>query len=167
MFDKRLIFVFVLLAMQNLCSQQADSMPVIKFDVDTADFGKVYEGDTVRYDFWFTNTGNKDLIIKQAWPACGCTHPTYTQGVIKPGERGKIHVEFLSAGWGGHDVVKEVIIISNAPENYARFKARIVNKAFEEEMKILKNGDPDKKTGKKKKKEKKKKRSKKAESANG
>ncbi len=127
MFDKRLIFVFILGCVQNIYSQQ-DSTPIIKFDVDTADFGKVLEGDTFRYDFWFTNTGNKNLVIKQAWPACGCTHPTYTQGAIKPGERGKIHVEFISEGWGGKDVVKEVIIISNAPENYARFKASIVKR---------------------------------------
>jgi hypothetical protein len=69
-------------------------------------------------------------VIKQAWPACGCTHPSFTKGTIKPGERGVIHVEFLSAGWVGKDVVKEVIIISNAPENYARFKASIVDKSL-------------------------------------
>jgi hypothetical protein len=155
MFDKHLIFVFVLLSIQNLFGQQKDSMPVIRFDIDTADFGKVYEGDTVSYDFWFTNIGNKDLVIKQAWPACGCTYPTYTQGIIKPGAKGKIHVEFHSAGWGGKDVVKEVIIISNAPESYARFKASIVNKAFEEDMNKFKNGGKEK-FGKAKKKKKKK-----------
>lgn len=152
MFDKRVFFVFILACFQNVYSQVSDSMPLIRFDVDTADFGKVYEGDTVKYDFWFTNTGNKDLVIRQAWPACGCTHPTYTQGAIKPGQRGKIHVEFLSAGWGGKDVVKEVIIISNAPENYARFKASIVSKPLPEGEK--KNGANEEKQGKKRKKKK-------------
>ena len=151
MFDKRLIFVFSLFCIQHIQAQWNDSMPVIKFDVDTADFGIVNEGDTVRYDFWFTNTGNKDLVIRQAWPACGCTHPTHTQGPIKPGERGKVHVEFISAGWGGKKVVKEVIIISNAPENYARFKANIVSKAFWEDVERTKNAEKEKASGKKKK----------------
>lgn len=129
MFDKRLLLLYFLFFLGYVVKAQSEGFPVIKFDEDTADFGIVQEGDTVRYDFNFTNVGTADLIIKQAWPACGCTHPSYTKGAIKPGERGVIHVEFLSVGWAGHDVVKEVIIISNAPENYARFKARIIKKS--------------------------------------
>lgn len=155
MFDKRLILVFILTSIQSVFSQQKDSMPIIKFDVDTADFGKVYEGDTVRYDFWFTNVGNKDLIIHQAWPACGCTHPAYTKEAVKPGGRSKIHVEFLSAGWGGKEVVKEVIIISNAPENYARFKAIIIT-ITPEELKMVKLEAEKRKKEEEKKKKKKK-----------
>ncbi len=151
MFDKRpllLYFIFCLFATLNA---QTEGFPVIKFDLDTADFGIVQEGDTVRYDFNFTNIGTADLIIKQAWPACGCTHPSFTQGAIKPGQRGVIHVEFLSVGWGGHEVVKEVIIISNAPENYARFKARIIKKS------TVKRGDVSEKHKSVKKKKAKKK----------
>jgi len=129
MFDKRSLLFYFLLFFSFAIKAQTEGFPVIKFDEDTADFGIVQEGDTVRYDFNFTNVGTADLIIKQAWPACGCTHPSFTKGAIKPGERGVIHVEFLSVGWGGHDVVKEVIIISNAPENYARFKATIIKKS--------------------------------------
>lgn len=129
MFDKRLLLLYFLISFSFAINAQNEGFPVIKFDVDTADFGLVREGDTVRYDFNFTNVGTADLVIKQAWPACGCTHPSYTKGAIKPGERGVIHVEFLSVGWGGHEVVKEVIIISNAPENYARFKAKIIKKS--------------------------------------
>lgn len=129
MFDKRHFLLYLFVCFTIVLRAQTEGFPVIKFDEDTADFGIVREGDTVRYDFNFTNVGTADLIIKQAWPACGCTHPSYTEGAIKPGERGVIHVEFLSVGWGGHDVIKEVIIISNAPENYARFKAKIIKQS--------------------------------------
>ncbi len=129
MFDKKIILIGLFIVNFCIGAHLHAQAPVIKFDVDTADFGVVQEGDTVKYDFWFTNTGASDLVIKQAWPACGCTHPSFTKGAIKPGERGVIHVEFLSQGWGGHEVVKEVIIISNAPENYARFKAKITAKS--------------------------------------
>lgn len=135
MFDKRHLLILLMCLSSAARAQFGDSFPVLKFDQDTVDFGVVNEGDTVQYDFWFTNTGTRDLVIRQAYPACGCTIPTYTQGVIKPGERGKIHVEFHSKGWGGQTVVKEVIIILvNGPENYARFKAKIVNKAFQNDL---------------------------------
>jgi hypothetical protein len=128
MFDKKqVLLLFILITFYRVRAQGGH--PILKFDVDTANFGIVQEGDTVRYDFYFTNTGSADLIIRQAWPACGCTHPTFTKDTIKPGGRGFIHVEFLSQGWGGQEVHKEVIIISNAPENYARFKARIIKKS--------------------------------------
>lgn len=140
MFDKRLMLWFLLFLSLKMNGQNfGDSFPVLKFDKDTVDFGIVNEGDTVIYDFWFTNTGNKDLVIKQAYPACGCTYPTHTKGPVKPGERGFVHVEFRSAGWGGQTVVKEVIIIlGNGPENYARFKAKIVNNVFQKDLETYK-----------------------------
>lgn len=134
MFDKRLLLALLLLAFGRISAQSADSIPELTFDVDTADFGIVEEGKIVEYDFWFTNTGKKDLSIKQAWPACGCTHPTYTEGFIKPGERGKVHVEFHSKNFGGDTVVKSVIIINNGPERYAVFRAIIVNSTIQQDI---------------------------------
>lgn len=132
MFDKSIIFVLLLMTFGRISAQNRDSVPELTFDVDTADFGIVVDGDSVVYDFWFTNTGTKNLNIKQAWPACGCTHPTYTQGDIAPGERGKIHVVFSSKNFGndtfvdGHSMVKEVIVINNGAERYARFKVIVL-----------------------------------------
>ena len=41
---------------------------------------------------------------------------------------------FHSKGFGGQSLVKEVIIINTGPERYARFKVKVVNKAFQEEL---------------------------------
>ena len=128
------------------------AQPLLKFDVDTAQFGKVYAGDTVFYDFGFTNIGNEDLIIKQAWPACGCTTPTFTEGAIKPGERGVIKVQFRSAGFAGQTMVKQIIVINNGAEKYAVFKVKVVDKAIEED--ILKHKSQTKSAEPKKKKKK-------------
>jgi hypothetical protein len=128
----------------------------LKFDVDTANFGKVYDGDTVHYEFWFTNIGNEDLIIKQAWPACGCTTPVFTEGAIKPGERGVIKVEFRSAGFAGHNLTKQIIVINNGAERYANFKAKVVDKALEQD--IIKHKEQTKPTQSKKKKKSKSKK---------
>lgn len=156
MFVKRSLLIFVFFCVLQTYAQFGDSFPVLKFDVDTADLGIVNEGDTVRFDFWFTNTGTKDLVIKQAWPACGCTTPVFTPGPVKPGERGVIHVEFHSKGWGGQTVVKEIIVLLvNGPENTARFKAKIINRAFLDDLETYRKKSSDRNKEKKKKKKRK------------
>lgn len=159
MFDKRLLFLGLLFFCTAAYAQEPRAN--LKFDVDTAYFGDVVDGDSVIYVFWFTNIGTADLIIKQAYPACGCTFPTFTQGVIKPGERGFVRVVFHSKGFGGHNMVKEVIIINNGDERYARFKVNVVNMEFKKELENYKKGhqeaspaDTGKNKGRKKKKKK-------------
>jgi hypothetical protein len=153
MFDKRVIFPIIclifFLSAQGLSAQGPD----IKFDVDTADFGVVADGDSVVYDFWFTNIGKDSAKINQAYPACGCTYPTYTKGKIAPGARGKVHVVFHSKGFGGQSLVKEVIVINTGPERYARFKVKVINPAFKKELEdYQKQMEQSNKKGRKKKK---------------
>ncbi len=155
MFDKRAIFPIICLFLLMVPQLGSAQGPNIKFDVDTADFGVVAEGDSVIYDFWFTNIGKDSAKINQAYPACGCTYPTYTQGKIAPGGRGKVHVVFHSKGFGGQTLLKEVIIINTGPERYARFKVKVVNAAFKKELEdYQKQMEQGTKKGKKKKKNK-------------
>jgi len=154
MFDKRLVFL-ILATIFNWSSNLIYAQgPNIKFDIDTADFGTIAEGDSVVFDFWFTNIGTDSAKINQAYPACGCTYPTFTQGKIAPGARGKIHVVFHSKGFGGQSLLKEVIIINTGPERYARFKVKVINKAFQEDLENYKKQMED--SSKKHKKNKKK-----------
>jgi len=73
-------------------------VPVMKFDKDVHDFGKIKPGDKVTYDFKFTNTGKSPLIITDATATCGCTKPEWPHTPIKPGDNGAIHITFNSAG---------------------------------------------------------------------
>jgi hypothetical protein len=43
-------------------------------------------------------------------------------------------VVFHSKGFGGQSLVKEVIVINTGPERYARFKVKVINKAFQEDL---------------------------------
>lgn len=161
MFDKRLFFlVFFLLSLPIYGQQTAEPRANLKFDVDTADFGTVYEGDSFTYEFWFTNVGDADLEIRQAWPACGCTHPTYTKGAIRPGQRGFIRVVFHSKGFGGQDLVKQVIIINNGDERYAVFKVKVVNIQFKKDLEEYKKSQQSDSTGTKKEKKSRRKKKK-------
>ncbi len=150
----KLTWVLMSLLLNSQLKAQANDKVNLKFDIDTVDFGTVGDNDTVIYDFWFTNIGTEKLIIKQAHPACGCTKPTISKDSVGPGERGFIHVEFHSNGFGGKEVLKEIIIINNGPERYARFKAKVVNKQFLEELNSYKNPPVESKKKKKKKKSK-------------
>lgn len=72
--------------------------PKIQFNQKTFDYGMIEQGDKVQYKFMFTNTGDADLIIKDAQASCGCTTPSYPFVPIKPGETGSIGVTFSSVG---------------------------------------------------------------------
>lgn len=72
--------------------------PKIQFDQKTFDYGMIEQGDKVQHQFAFTNTGDADLIIKNAQASCGCTTPSYPFVPIKPGETGMINVTFSSVG---------------------------------------------------------------------
>jgi hypothetical protein len=76
----------------------AENAPVMKFEKETHDFGKMRVGDKVSYDFKFTNTGKSPLIITDGYASCGCTKPTWPTTPIKPGDKGIIHVTFDSKG---------------------------------------------------------------------
>jgi hypothetical protein len=75
----------------------ATNAPVMKFEKETHDFGKIKEGDKVTYEFKFTNTGKSPLIIKDAIATCGCTKPEWPNTPIQPGADGAIKVTFNSA----------------------------------------------------------------------
>ncbi|MBU1372336.1 MAG: DUF1573 domain-containing protein [Bacteroidetes bacterium] len=76
----------------------AEAAPVMKFDKDTYDFGKIVQGEKVSYNFTFVNTGKSPLIIKDAVATCGCTVPEPPTDPIQPGQKSKINVVFSSAG---------------------------------------------------------------------
>jgi hypothetical protein len=75
----------------------ATNAPVMKFEKETHDFGKIKEGDKVTYAFKFTNTGKSPLIIKDAVATCGCTKPEWPTTPIQAGANGEIKVTFNSA----------------------------------------------------------------------
>ncbi|MBA3705784.1 MAG: DUF1573 domain-containing protein [Bacteroidetes bacterium] len=88
------------------------SAPLIVFNEEKHDFGKITQGEKVEYSFVFKNTGGSDLVISSAQGSCGCTVPTYPQQPIKPGQEAKIDVVFNSEGKSGL-VEKTVTLVTN------------------------------------------------------
>ena len=59
------------------------------------DFGSIEEQNgEVSYDFEFTNTGDKDLIIKDVITGCGCTSAKWKATPYAPGAKGVVRVSY-------------------------------------------------------------------------
>ena len=66
---KSILFLFLLMGLTGMSKAQE-----ITFTEVSHDFGQFDEQDgSMSYDFHFTNTGDKPLLIKQVITGCGCT----------------------------------------------------------------------------------------------
>lgn len=102
-------------------------LPVIEFEKDFHDFGKLVSGDRVRYSFKFRNTGKTLLVISSVSTSCGCTVSDYPREPVKPGEGGTVDVSFDSEGRHGLQN-KTVTVFSNTqpPTTTLRIQATVV-----------------------------------------
>ncbi|MBV8388699.1 MAG: DUF1573 domain-containing protein [Mucilaginibacter sp.] len=99
-------------------SSASTDKPVMKFEKETHDFGKIVTGSKVTYEFKFTNNGKSPLIIKDAIASCGCTKPEWPSAPIKPGENGAVKVTFDSRGkMGLQDKMITITANTNPAQN--------------------------------------------------
>ncbi len=98
----------------ELSGEERKNAPVIRFKKEIHDFGKIKQGEKIKYYYEFTNEGKRDLIIRRVKASCGCTATEPDKTVIKPGESGKINVNFDSAGLSGEQN-KTVFVYCNDP----------------------------------------------------
>lgn len=115
---KPLLFLGLLLcsAMFSLAqTSPADNPNAADFKFETLeyDFGTLNEGESVTYEYNFSNVGEEPLIISQAKGSCGCTVPEWPKEPIKKGGKGVVKVVFNSQGKAGMQR-KSITITSNA-----------------------------------------------------
>lgn len=91
----------------------------ITFEKTSHNFGQIYVGEIVTYTFTFTNTGTAPLLILDTFSGCGCTVGDYSRQPIAPGEKGRINVQFNSAGRSGYQS-QIVMVMSNASQPETR-----------------------------------------------
>lgn len=90
-----------------------NAKPTMDFKDTLHNFGTLHEGETVEYEFDFTNNGKNPLVISQASGSCGCTVADYQHEPIAPGKSGVLRVKFNSAGKQGHQE-KSVTVTTNS-----------------------------------------------------
>lgn len=100
---KLLILALALFTTTFINAQQS-----VKFAKATHSFGKIKQNKPATYEFTFTNTGSKPLVIETATAGCGCTTPVYTKMPIAKGKTEKIKVTYNAATIG--TFVKDVTV---------------------------------------------------------
>jgi len=121
---KRYIFIIILVV---LCGFQSVAQAVIKFEKSTQHLGFVRQGDTLNFQYEFTNTGNQPLIITDTKVECGCTVVEKPADPILPGKQGVIRVIFhTNSAIDRQD--RTVTILSNATNSPSvmRFKCVVL-----------------------------------------
>lgn len=113
---KRLLTLFAALSMGGVVMAQA----VIKFEKTNLDFGTFKESEVQTRKFVFTNTGDKPLVIQQAYGSCGCTVATPPKNPIQPGEKGTIMVSYDGRGKLPGFFKKVITVRSNASNSIYR-----------------------------------------------
>lgn len=105
----------------------AENAPIIKFEKEVYEFGKITEGEKVHFDFIFTNTGKTPLIITGTTTTCGCTIPEPPTEPINPGKQGVIKVVFNSKGKIGlNDKVITVYSNTNPPQSMVHLVGEVL-----------------------------------------
>ena len=96
-------------------------LPVITFDTDMHDFGRLQAGENISYSFHFVNSGHANLVISACDASCGCTVADFPRDPITPGRDGYVTVSFKSAGMSGQQY-KEVTVCTNAQPSRTKLK---------------------------------------------
>jgi len=99
----------------------------IAFEETEFNYGKVKDGEKVRHEYKFKNTGKEPLIITNAKGSCGCTVPNWPKEPIAVGGTGKILVEFDSKGKSGPQT-KTVTVTANTdpPQTIIYIKGEVI-----------------------------------------
>lgn len=91
----------------------AEKAPRLTLIEPVKDFGTVPKGEKLDWSFVVKNTGNADLEILAAKPACGCTVADFDK-VIKPGQTGKVTAHVDTVSFAG-PIAKGVTLETNDP----------------------------------------------------
>jgi uncharacterized cupredoxin-like copper-binding protein len=98
-----------------MTEEELAQAPRLTLSQSSYDFGTISEGELVKTDFTFTNTGKSPLNIRKTKANCGCTVSKPDKTTLAPGESSKITVTFNSQGRRGRQH-KMVTIFSNDPK---------------------------------------------------
>lgn len=108
-----------------------NDLPVISFEKDFHDFGKLNSGELVAYAFKFKNTGSSVLVISNVGSSCGCTVTAFPKQPVEPGEESTIDVKFDTTGKHGLQS-KSITVFANTQPSSTTLRIRAILVDFED-----------------------------------
>ena len=103
-----------------LFGMSAMAQAVIKFEKTSINLGTFKEDKVQTCEFVFVNTGDKPLVVQQAFGSCGCTVATPPKDPIAPGAKGVIKVSYNGKGKFKGFFKKAITARSNASNSIVR-----------------------------------------------
>ncbi|MFN0215960.1 MAG: DUF1573 domain-containing protein [Saprospiraceae bacterium] len=114
---------------QNVVTAPAGAATTIQYEQPVFDFGTIDEGEIVKHNYKFKNTGGEPLVIHNCKGSCGCTVPTWPKEPIPAGGTGEIKVEFNSKGKPGQQSKRVTITANTNPtETFIEIKGEVRSK---------------------------------------
>ena len=93
----------------------AGSFAEIKFENQNADLGTIRGDSTAFYNFKFSNTGNRPLLITEVKGSCYCVQGKWPKQSIAPGKSSVINISFGPQGVKGR-FIRTLTVRSNGKQ---------------------------------------------------
>ena len=114
----------------DIMNENISEKPMMVFEEQNYDFGKIYIGDIVKHGFKFKNSGYGELIIKNVKSSCGCTAALVSKSNLLKDEEGEVQIKFNPGRYVGK-VTKSVTVNSNDLQKPS-YKLTITGEVIEE-----------------------------------
>ena len=101
--------------------------PIIKFESQTVNYGRIEKGSDGTREFKFTNVGKSPLKITRVKSSCGCTIPTYPKTQIMPGESDIIKVKYNTKKVGKFSKTVSIFTNTVPDRNVLRIKGTVID----------------------------------------
>ena len=110
-----------------LNAQTKSDSAFIKFKDTKYNFGFVKQGQIIKIEYFFENTGKAPLVISNIEVTCGCTIADFPHYPIRPGESGTILLTFnTKEKYDRQDRTVEVISNAVNSPTKLRFKGVVL-----------------------------------------
>ena len=115
--DKEKLSNSVANAGTQVVSRDSASLTTVEWLDSAKHLGTMKQGEVLKLEYRFKNTGTKPLVIGSVRPGCGCTVADYPKQPLAPGETGVIKAEFDSKGKEGFQS-KSISVDANTKESF-------------------------------------------------
>lgn len=119
---KNIIFLLSTIFISLHAHAQSGDITTIEFETKVIDYGAVKKGSDGKRTFIFTNTGSNDFVVSNIFSSCECDIISKPDTPIKPGEKGKIVVNYDTKKLG--PIVKTLTLKGNMKESIIALKLK-------------------------------------------